>query len=102
MTSQVLQQGAICVVQGKKDDWTSYLGMGLAATVMIEPVGPNLKISIGGGKWLEQGAAMAVGLLLVVPLFTGAVGMAQQKQLMDDLWRVAEHFVAVHGGRRIQ
>jgi len=28
--------------------------------------------------------------------------MAQQKQLMDDLWRVAEHFVAVHGGRRIQ
>lgn len=102
LTSQVLQQGAVCVVQGKKEDWTSYLGMGQAATAMIELVGPNLKISIGGGKWLEQGAAMAVGLLLVVPLFTGAVGMAQQKQLMDDLWRVAEHFVSTHGGRRIQ
>jgi tetratricopeptide (TPR) repeat protein len=102
LTSQVIQQGAVCVVQGKKEDWTSYLGMGQAATVMIEAVGPNLKISVGGGKWLEQGAAMAVGLLLVVPLFTGAVGMAQQKQLMDDLWRAAEHFVAVQGGRRIQ
>jgi tetratricopeptide (TPR) repeat protein len=102
LTSQVIQQGAICVVQGKKEDWTSYLGMGQAATVMIEPAGTNLKISIGGGKWLEQGAAMAVGLLLVVPFFTGAVGMAQQKQLMDDLWRVGEHFVTTHGGRRIQ
>ena len=102
LTSQIVYEGRICVVQGKKDDWTSYLGMGLAATAMIESVGANLKISIGGGKWLEQGAAMAVGLLLVVPFFTGAVGMAQQKQLMDDLWRVVEHFVSVHAGRRIQ
>lgn len=99
---QIIQQGAVCVVQGKKDDWTTYLGMGLAATVMIEPAGANLKISIGGGKWLEQGAAIAVGFWLVVPLFTGAWGMTQQKQLMDELWRVSENLVLTRGGRRIQ
>lgn len=99
---QIIQREGVCIIQGKKEDWTTYLGMGLAATVMIEPVGGNLKISIGGGKWLEQGAAIAAGLWLVVPLFTGAVGMAQQKQLMDSLWRMAENFVTTHGGRRIQ
>jgi hypothetical protein len=38
----------------------------------------------------------------VLPLFTGAVGMAQQKQLMDELWRVSENLVLTWGGRRIQ
>ena len=102
LESQIIQQGAIWVVQGKKTGWVSWVGMGQAATVMIEQVGPNLKISIGGGKWLEQGAAIAVGLFLVVPLFTGAWGMAQQKQLMDELWRVSENSVLTGGGRRIQ
>ena len=102
LQSQIIQHGAIFVIQGQKDSWTQYLGMGMAATVTLEPAGANLKISIGGGKWLEQGAAMAAGLWLVVPLFTGAVGMAQQKQLMQELWRISETFVVTHGGRRIQ
>jgi len=102
LESQIVEQGETFIVQGKKSGWVVYLGMGQAATVMLEPQAANLKISIGGGKWLEQGAAMAAGLWLLVPLFTGAFGMAQQKQLIDELWRLSENFVVTAGGHRIQ
>lgn len=100
--SQIVQQNNVWVVQGQKTGWRSWVGMGQAATVMIEPAGNNLKISVGGGKWLEQGAAIAVSMLVLWPLIiTGGVGMAQQKALMDNLWRMAENFVATNGGRRV-
>ena len=77
--------------------------MGLAATMKIEKTDQGLKVSVGGGKWLEQGAAIAVSMLVLWPLLiTGGVGMAQQKQLIDTLWRMAESFVAARGGRRLQ
>ena len=101
--SQILQQDDVWVVQGQKTGWRSWVGMGQAATVMIEPDGKNLKISIGGGKWLEQGAAIAVSMLVLWPLLiTGGVGIAQQKALMDNLWRISENFVATSGGRRVE
>ena len=101
--SQVLQEGNITVVQGTKTGWRSWIGMGLAATMKIEKTDQGLKISVGGGKWLEQGAAIAVSMLVLWPLLiTGGVGMAQQKQLIDTLWRMAESFVAARGGRRLQ
>ena len=101
--SQVLREGNITVVQGKKTGWRSWIGMGLAATMKIEKTNEGLKVSVGGGKWLEQGAAIAVSMLVLWPLLiTGGVGMAQQKQLIDTLWRMAESFVAARGGRRLQ
>ncbi|MGI9165425.1 MAG: hypothetical protein ACR2G5_03405 [Pyrinomonadaceae bacterium] len=82
--NQVLQQGNVSVVQGQKTGWRSWVGMGLAATVKIETTSNGIKVSVGGGKWLEQGAAIAVSMLVLWPLLiTGGVGMAQQKQLID-------------------
>ena len=100
--SQVLQDGHVWVVQGQKTGFRSWVGMGVAATVKIEPEGSELKVSIGGAKWMEQGAAMVVSLLVPVLLITGGVGMAQQKQLLDTLWRHIDHFVITHNGKRIQ
>jgi tetratricopeptide (TPR) repeat protein len=100
--SQAIQHSSVWVVQGQKTGFRSWLGMGLAATVMIEPAGNTLKVSIGGGKWLEQGAGLAVGALVLWPLLiTGGVGMAQQKKLIDTLWRMADNFVMTRGGKRV-
>jgi len=101
--SQVLQQGNVSVVQGQKTGWRSWVGMGLAATMKIETTSNGIKVSVGGGKWLEQGAAIAVSMLVLWPLLiAGGVGMAQQKQLIDALWRMAESFVMTRGGRQVQ
>lgn len=101
--SQVLQEGNICMVQGQKSGFRTWIGMGQAATVKLEPQPEGLKVSIGGAKWLEQGAAMAVSMVVLWPLLiTGGVGMAQQKALMDTLWRLAENYVVTHNGKRVQ
>ena len=99
---QILQDGSVWLVQGQKTGFRSWVGMGLAATVRLEPQDGTLKVSIGGAKWMEQGAAMVVSMILPPLLVTGGVGMAQQKQMIDTLWRLAENYVSVHNGRRVQ
>jgi tetratricopeptide (TPR) repeat protein len=100
--SQILQEGSVWLVQGQKTGFRSWLGMGLAATVRLEPQDDILKVSIGGAKWMEQGAAMVVSMILPPLLVTGGVGMAQQKQMIDTLWRLSENYVATRNGKRVQ
>ena len=92
------------VVQGQKTGLYKWVGMGVAATVNIEPDGSNLKISIGGAKWAEQSAIAGAGGFFTggITWITGAIGLAQQKQLMDTLWRLSEDFLVTRGGRRVK
>ncbi len=100
--TQVINQGTTVIVQGKKGGLRSWVGMGVAATVMLEATPTGLKASVGGGKWLEQGAAIAVSMIVLWPLLiTGGVGMAQQKNLHDSLWKIVDNYVAERSGRRI-
>jgi tetratricopeptide (TPR) repeat protein len=100
--SQMVQQEARWIVQGRKVGLRSWVGMGQAATIVIEPSGENVKVSIGGGKWLEQGAVMAAGILLGPALWvTSAVGMHQQQKLLNTLWQLTEEFVTTNGGQRV-
>ena len=101
--SQILQDGNRLVIQGQKSGGLrTWVGMGLAATVTIESDNRRAKIAVGGGKWIEQGAAMGVGILLFPLLVTGGVGMAQQKELIDRLWLIADNFMVQRGARRIR
>ncbi len=101
--NQVIEQDDTLIVQGKKGGWRSLVGMGQAATVILTPTEEGLKASVGGGKWLEQGAAIAVSMFVLWPLFiTGGVGMAQQKMLLDKLWNLVEQHVTARGGRRLK
>jgi hypothetical protein len=100
--TQVIDQGSSVIVQGKKGGLRSWVGMGQAATVMLDPTPTGLKASVGGGKWLEQGAVIAVSMVVLWPLLiTGGVGMAQQKGLIDTLWRMVDNHVIARGGKRV-
>jgi outer membrane protein assembly factor BamD (BamD/ComL family) len=100
--TQVIDQGNALLIQGKKGGVRSWLGMGQAITIMLEDTGNGLKVSIGGGKWVEQGAAIAVGLFVLWPLLlTGGMGMLMQKNLIDTLWRMVENRILTSGGKRV-
>jgi tetratricopeptide (TPR) repeat protein len=99
--TQRLEEGAVTMVQAKKTGIRSLVGMGLATNVMIEMIDNGARIAIGGGKWAEQGAAMVVGLYIPIFLVTGGVGMLQQKELMDTLWKKVESHIFSLGGRRV-
>jgi tetratricopeptide (TPR) repeat protein len=99
--TQVISQGSTVVVQGKKGGWRTFVGMSQAATVMIEATEEGFNASVGGGKWIEQGAAIAVSVFVLWPLLiTGGVGMAQQKKMMDELWRIIDNHAVQRGGLR--
>jgi tetratricopeptide (TPR) repeat protein len=101
--SQIVQDGNKLVIQGQKSGgWRTWVGMGLAATVTIEFDNKRAKVAVGGGKWIEQGAAMGVGIFLFPLLVTGGVGMAQQKDLIDRLWLMADNFMVQRGARRVR
>ena len=99
--TQIIHQDLNIMVQGKKLGLRRLVGMGLATSVIIETTAIGAQISIGGGKWAEQGAAIAVGLYLWPLLVTGGVGMLQQKELVDTLWRLVEQHIFERGGRRM-
>jgi len=102
LETQVLQQEQVTIIQGKSSGWMNWVGMGQAATVMLEPASPGLKASVGGGKWIESGAAIAVSLFVLWPLaITGGIGMAKNKLLNDSVWQLIETHVNALGGRRI-
>jgi len=77
--------------------------MGKAATIVIEPTSDGIKVSIGGGQWLEKGAVLVAAGILTggLTFITSTIGMVQQQQLMDDLWQVTENVVKKRGGRQL-
>jgi tetratricopeptide (TPR) repeat protein len=102
METQIIQQDQVTIIQGKSSGWMNWVGMGQAATVMLESTPIGLKASVGGGKWIESGAAIAVSLFVLWPLaITGGIGMAKNKLLNDSVWQMIETHVNALGGRRI-
>src|SRR5262249_19237494 len=99
--SQVLQTGAVWVSQGRKAKSDEGAKAGLAATIVIERSGANLRVSIGGGRWLEQGMLMALRGDPVVTLITGPIAMDPQRTLTGFLWNIVDTRVTRSNGCRI-
>jgi tetratricopeptide (TPR) repeat protein len=99
--TQILQKNNVWVSQGKKGNSRQAAGAGLPATIVIERSGPSLRVSIGGGAWIEQGSYVAVGADAPASLITGPIGLGNQQTLINILWDIVERFVTQSGGRRI-
>jgi CHAT domain-containing protein len=99
--SQILEKDGVWVTQGKKREPPQTADTGLVATIVIERSHPRLRVSIGGGAWIEQGGYVAAGADTAASLITGPIGMGHQKTLIDILWGIVERFVAQSGGRQI-
>ena len=99
--TQILEKGGIWVIQGKKGVPRQTSDTGLAATIVMEQAFPRLRVSIGGGAWIESGGSVSAGADPAASLITGSIGMGHQKALIGILWGIVERFVAQSGGRRI-
>ena len=99
--SQVLQQGAVWVTQGRKKTATESSDASLAATIVIERSGSNLRVSIGGGRWLEPGSSVELSADPVATLITGPIAMDPQRTLISILWDIVDTRVTRSNGRRI-
>jgi hypothetical protein len=87
------------VSQGRKPQVDVRTSAGLAATIVIERSGASLRVSIGGGPWVEQG--MTQGEDPVATLITGPIAMDPQRKLISFLWDIVGNLVTRSGGCRI-
>lgn len=102
--AQIIENPPTVLVQGKKEDtFRTLLGMSLVATAIFEQNDNLLKVSVGGGKWVDKAAVAAFGMFVAFgfTVITAGIGAAKQKELENVLWRYVEHLITTHGGRRI-
>jgi hypothetical protein len=101
--TQNLPQPNGAIVQGKKGKGIKqWLGLANAATVTLENVPEGLQVQIGSSEWLKQGTVIGVGVFLFPAIaVTGGIGMLQQQQLTEELWRIVEGHVTSRGGMRV-
>jgi tetratricopeptide (TPR) repeat protein len=99
--SQILEKSGVWVTQGKKVEPRQTADTGLTATIVIERSGASLRVSIGGGAWIDQSSSVASGADPAASLITGPIGMGNQETLISILWGIVERFVTQSGGRRI-
>jgi|GEM_PF-3112233 hypothetical protein len=97
--SQVLQTGIVWVSQGRKAKFVDSANAGLAATIVIERSGANLRVSIGGGRWLEHDMLMSLRGDPVATLITGPIAIDPQRTLISFLWDIVENCVTRTGSR---
>jgi hypothetical protein len=70
-------------------------GLANAATVTMKPEGDGLRVTVGGGKWLEKAAVAGVAtyLSLGLVLIPAGVGAWKQKQLLESVSEVIDRQV---------
>jgi len=95
--SQVMpvEGGGLLVQARREEGWRQVLGMSLATNIVLNEVGPNIKVECGQGKWLDKAVVGAVGLLILWPaMIPAALGAWQQSKLPEEIFDRVEAYIS--------
>lgn len=95
MKTQVIRGNDGIIIQGKKysNIVGTVLGIEKAATVVVLAEGRELKLVIGGAKWIDKGLGLAIGVFVHPILLTAGWGTYKQKRLLSDIEKEVERFL---------
>src|SRR2546430_17693901 len=77
------------VMQARKDSlWRQAVGTAYAVTVIITPGEGQLSLRLGPHEWVDTAVSAGIGVLLLPPVFVGALlGGLQEHLLGERGWR---------------
>jgi len=93
--AQMIHQRSAWLVQGKR---SRVAEQQIAATILIEVSGINLKISIGSGKCV---AGSFNSSEVISGDLNAVMSIAFSQAMLHELWNVTQSFVSFCGGKRI-
>jgi hypothetical protein len=96
LETQIIEADKELIIQGKQKPnvFKKALGLDQAATVGVSVEGNDIKVTIGGAKWIDKAAGAAIGWLIFWPaLATAGWGAFKQKQLFSKIEIEIEHFL---------
>ncbi|MGI9174403.1 MAG: zinc ribbon domain-containing protein [Rhodothermales bacterium] len=97
LVTQVLNDGAETVLQAqqKPNLLRKTLGLDQAVTVQIVRDGGDLRVTVGGAKWLDKAAGAGIGWFVFAPaILTAGYGIHKQMQLFGRVEAEIETFLA--------
>lgn len=97
LETQIIDVNSEIIVQGKKKPniFNKALGLDQSVTVGISIEGNDIKVTIGGAKWIDKAVGAAIGLVVFAPvLLTAGWGTYKQKQLFSRIEEEIEKFLS--------
>ena len=86
--TQIIESGNEVIVQGKQKPnfLRKAFGLDRAITVSVSVDGDDMKTIVGGAKWIDKAAGVAIGWFVFAPaILTAGWGVYKQKQLFARL-----------------
>ncbi len=97
MITQTMRTKGGYSVQCKGDanaEWTRFIGLDAAVNINLIPMGDELVVEIGTGRWIEKLGIAAVGSLMFTPLLvTSGIGAIRQLALPNDIFNFISNYL---------
>lgn len=97
LETQIIEVNNEIIVQGKKKSnvFNKALGLDQAVTVGISVEGNDIKLTVGGAKWVDKAVGATIGLFVFAPvLLTAGWGTYKQRQLFSQIEEEVEKFLS--------
>lgn len=97
LKTQIIEANNEIIIQGKKKPnvLNKALGLDQAVTVGISVEGDDIKVTVGGAKWIDKAVGATIGMFIFAPvLLTAGWGTYKQRQLFSEIEKEVEKFLS--------